>query len=340
MDMGKRRLYGWQNKQVRKRDMPRREDLRPALLSGILLLAGIVLIGTVIIQKGTRRTLVYYATPAGAALMEAQPIPTPTPTPLPTPVSMQVWAEASGQADMAVMDEEAAPAPEILIYHTHATEAYLNTPEEPYEESGSWRTNDNEKNVVALGELLAKRLEEKGFSVLHDTTNHEPPKLSTAYSRSLAAMKTYQKQYPTLSVFIDLHRDAYGKQTDTPKDYLLIDGQETARLMFVVGTGKGATGSGFDEMPDFESNLALAQEITTRLNGVKAGLAREVRVKPGRYNQHVSSSCLLVEVGHNANTFSQAKRAVTYLADALSETLLGRQARPKVTSLSDWTPGT
>lgn len=219
------------------------------------------------------------------------------------------------------VQQPADAAPTILIYHTHTTEAYGQTESYTYVSTGSWRTDENDKNIVAVGERLAELLRERGFSVLHDTTDHEPPKLATAYSRSEETMRDYQQKYPSLEVFIDVHRDAYGN-SDTPiTDYLELNGEEVARMMFVVGTGEGATGTGFDEMPDFESNYALAEAITNRLTAIDSRLARPIRVKTGRYNQHISSHCLLVEVGHNCNSLDQALAAIPYLADAIAASL-------------------
>lgn len=243
--------------------------------------------------------------------------------------------------------EAAAPAaqmqPQILIYHTHATEAYLQTEGQPYVESGKWRTRDPEHSVIAVGALLADTLRESyGLSVLHDTTNHEPPKLSTAYNRSLSTMLSYRTRYPSLRVYIDVHRDAYGTSGEDdgqPKDYVVIDGRETARIMFVVGTGRGATGAGFDELPDFDANYAFAENVTTFLNEAYAGLTRDIRVKSGRYNQHVSTRCLLAEVGHNANTLEQALASVPYLAAAIDRAL--SESAIETASISDrgvWTP--
>lgn len=246
---------------------------------------------------------------------------TPAPTAQPQPMRMTVLE--TGSIPAVQVQQPAGDAPTILIYHTHTTEAYGQTATYTYTPSGSWRTKDPEKNIVAVGELLAKLLREKGFSVLHDTTDHEPPRLATSYSRSEETMRAYQKKYPTLDVFIDVHRDAYGN-SDTPiTDFIEVDGKEVARLMFVVGTGKGATGTGFDEMPDFDSNYALAEAITNRLTAVDSRLARPIRVKSGRYNQHISSHCLLVEVGHNCNSLDQALAAIPYLAEAIAASLEG-----------------
>lgn len=201
--------------------------------------------------------------------------------------------------------------PQILIYHTHTQEAYNPTDEDAYVASGSWRTHDEEHSVVAVGDVLKEALESYGFSVIHDTTDHEPPKLSTAYSRSLVTMLAYKQQYPSLRVFIDLHRDASSDTTD----YVTADGKECARMMFVVGTGENYEGA---EKPNYESNYKLAQALTDEMNSMVDGIMRPIRVKPGRYNQQVSDMCLLLEVGHNSNTLEQAKNAVKYFALAVS----------------------
>ena len=99
--------------------------------------------------------------------------------------------------------------PHFLIYHTHTTEAFRMKEEGQYQETTPWRTNDKNYSIVGIGEKLANLLEnEYGYSVLHDTTNHEPPKLSTAYSRSVLTMENYVSEYDDLNIFIDVHRDA------------------------------------------------------------------------------------------------------------------------------------
>lgn len=214
-----------------------------------------------------------------------------------------------------------AQGPQILIYHTHTQEAYRQINGEEYVETGSWRTADHDQSVVAVGDILTEELEDYGYTVLHDTTNHEPPKLSTSYSRSLETMESYSEDYSAISVFIDVHRDAYGDIEAGKKDIVTINGDECARVMFVVGTGEGKTGSGFANKPNYESNYKLALAITNQLESMKKGFTRPIRVKTGRYNQHVSDMCLLIEVGHNANSLEQAKNTAKYVALALSRVL-------------------
>ena len=252
----------------------------------------------------------------------------PPPTPEPTPsVGVDIAQGVSEGIRVELLTIDPAPLvdlagaePRVLIYHTHTTEAYFPTDAYQYEETSSWRTMENDKNIVAVGEKLATLLREQyGISVLHDITNHEPPKLATSYSRSVKTMEQYRAQYPSISMYIDVHRDAYGNKPTEPKDYIVINGKEVARIMFVVGTGEGATGTGYGEMPDFAANYALAKRITESLAAINPGLVRNIRVKTGRYNQHISNQCLLVEVGHNANTLEQALNAVDYLAAAIAQ---------------------
>ena len=201
-------------------------------------------------------------------------------------------------------------APKILIYHTHTTEAYTATAESPYVQTGSYRTSDPGKSVLAVGEALAERLRiQYGFSVIHDTTDHEPPSLKTAYSRSEKTMLDYLDRYPSLVLFIDIHRDA---SSDT-RDYVMVDGKATARLMCVVGQG-----TNYEDKPNFDVNYALASSLTENLRHIEPRLARDVRVKTGRYNQHIGQLCLLIEVGHNANTLEQALNAIPCLAESLA----------------------
>lgn len=208
--------------------------------------------------------------------------------------------------------------PKILIYHTHTTEAYTATKASPYVQTSSYRTRDAGKSVIAVGEALAQRLRTQyGFSVLHDTTDHEPPSLKTAYERSEVTMRNYLEQYPSLVLFIDIHRDA---SSDT-SDYVLVDGSPTARLMCVVGQG-----TKYEEKPDFDRNYALASSLTEHLRLIQSRLARDVRVKTGRYNQHVGQLNLLIEVGHNANTLEQALNAVPALAESLALSLAQMEA--------------
>lgn len=208
-------------------------------------------------------------------------------------------------------------SPQILIYHTHTHEAYTKLDTQDYVEAAKWRTTNNTYNVVRVGEALAVELSSKyGIAVLQDKTDTEYPKLGTSYSRSLKTVKQVMQTNRDLKILIDLHRDAYN--TGIKPSAVTINGKKVARIMFVIGTGAGQTGVGFAEKPEWKKNLALADAIKKRLQQLDPDLVRETSVKTGRYNQHLSTGSILIEVGHNQNTLEEALNAVPFLAQAIA----------------------
>ncbi len=204
----------------------------------------------------------------------------------------------------------------VLIYHTHTWEAYEPTEANRYEATETWRTKDDDHNIVCVGEELAKNLRALGLEVVHDTTDHEPPVLATAYTRSLKTLEQYRARGETFDYYIDLHRDAFNdsmKNTNT----VTVDGVELARISVLIGKGTGTSGSAFEQKPNWQVNIVLAQRITDSLNRMAENLARPVIVKSGRFNQHVSENAVLIEVGNNRNTLEQALAAMPYLARAI-----------------------
>ena len=181
-------------------------------------------------------------------------------------------------------------SPTILIYHTHTLEAYTPTASNQYiEKGGRWRTTDNSKNIVLVGELLAEALRKMGFNVIHDTTNHEPPELSSAYERSEETVRKYKELYPSITMFIDLHRDAAGDEAEN--DFIVISGKEAAKIMFVVEMARAQQARDFRKA-EFRIQLALADAIREEMLRIHPDFVRPTRIKSGRYNQHISESVL------------------------------------------------
>lgn len=203
----------------------------------------------------------------------------------------------------------------VLIYHTHDTESYRMESKGEYEESDPYRTEDDRYNIVAVGEELAKLLREKGIEVIHDTTGHEQPKLGTAYVRSLETLQSYDTE--NFDLIIDLHRDAASTRNTNPST-VEFDEKTCARLMLLIGNGNN-----FSTDHPWKENYALAEAITEELNTVCPGICREVMVKDGRYNQHLSTKCVLIEVGHNENTLKEALNTCEPLAITLEKILCG-----------------
>ena len=202
----------------------------------------------------------------------------------------------------------------VVVYHTHDTEAYKKTSAYKYKESAEARTENQNYSVVKVGQELVKQMYlQCGIRAIHDTSTHEQPKLSTAYSRSLKTAEEYSENAPDDVILIDVHRDAFSSRSWNPS-YVVIEGKRVARIMVVIGKGKG-----FKDSPDWEKNLKYAQELTDALNKIHPDLARQVKIKDGRYNQHLSESAILIEVGHHHNTLDEAINVTPYLAKALGE---------------------
>ncbi len=246
--------------------------------------------------------------------------------PLPDDVIVEVTQPLKPDAYVPV-----GQSPQVLIYHTHTHEAYTKLPDQDYVEAAKWRTTNNEFNVVKVGEVLARELSAKyGIAVLQDKTDTEYPKLGTSYSRSLKTVQKNLAANPGLRILIDLHRDAYN--TSINPSTVTINGKKVARIMFVIGTGQGQTGVGFTEKPDWKKNLALADAIKGRLSAMDPNLVRETSIKTGRYNQHLSTGSILIEVGHNKNTLEEVLNAVPFLAQAIAGAY-GDMVNPASTAL-------
>ena len=200
----------------------------------------------------------------------------------------------------------------VYIYHTHTYEAYEMDEKNKYTPTETWRTADHDFNMVRVGAELAARLREAGIFVQHDSTDYEPPRLSTAYSRSLVGLqKAAEEGY---DLYIDLHRDSYSKGNGA--NVIEVDGKNAARLLILIGQG---TGSGLDEKPDWEANQRAAQMISDKLNQRAEGLCRGVSLKSGRYNQQAATPSMLIEAGNNKNTLPEALNAMEPLARAICQ---------------------
>ena len=212
--------------------------------------------------------------------------------------------------------EQMAPR-RILIYHTHTYEAYQQDEKDAYAQLEKWRTKDEKHNVIAVGRALCAGLEAIGFEVTHDTTAFEPPTMNDAYARSLTMLEARKQAGEQYDLYIDLHRDAIASSSAI-KRTVSVGGTEIARFMVLIGQG---TTGGYAEKPDWLMNKRIADQITASLNTQIDGLARDVKVKTGRFNQHVDDCCVLIECGTNWNTLQEVLNGIPYLAQAIKDAI-------------------
>ena len=208
--------------------------------------------------------------------------------------------------------------PQILILHTHGSEAYTPAGNETIVWSGDHRTTDTRCNVVRVGDEMADVFGQAGISVLHDRTLYDYPSYAGAYDRSLIAIQNYLKQYPSIRFILDIHRDAIEDgQGNQYKVVSAIDGEGTsAQLSIVVGSD----GSGLTH-PNWMENLRLAMAIQENALAKYPTLMRPVLLRNSRYNQHAAPGSLLVEVGSAGNSPEEAVLAGRLFAERMTEVL-------------------
>jgi len=203
--------------------------------------------------------------------------------------------------------------PQILIYHTHGSEAFKDS-----------RPGVEEDTVVGIGNYLASILEEKyGYNVIHDRTAYDT--LSQKDSRNLAynyASKALQEtlnKYPSIEVLIDLHRNS-GEAITTK-----INGKETAQIMLFNGLSRDQNGPlPNHDNPNLQDNLAFSFQLQLKSLDLYPGLFMRNYLKCYRYNLHFRPKSLLIELGTVNNTVEQARNAMEPFAEVLDTVLQGK----------------
>ena len=137
-----------------------------------------------------------------------------------------------------------------------------------------------------------------------------------------ADIEAYLKEYPSICLVLDLHRDASGDINDQMRTKATVNGQASAQLMLVVGSN----GTGLKH-PDWQKNLALALKLQVQLERQAPGICRNINLRGQRFNQDESPGALLVEVGAAGNTHREALTAVEVLAQAILDLAHGAQTQ-------------
>lgn len=202
--------------------------------------------------------------------------------------------------------DKTVEGPQILIYHTHAHEAFEDSVE-----------GDESTTIVGAGEKLAMLLEEEyGFRVLHHKGVYDDVR-EDAYAEALPAIKQILEENPTIEVVIDLHRD---EMSGGRKLVMDLQGKPTARFMFFNGlsyTKKGGEIS-YLENPYIQENLAFSFQAQVAANEYYPGIARKVYLKAYRYNMHLKPKSMLIELGAQNNTVEEIMNACDPLAHILA----------------------
>lgn len=202
---------------------------------------------------------------------------------------------------------EEVSEPLVYIYNSHQTENYSQAYLETYNIT---------PNVLMASYLLKEKLEKIGVPTIVEESNiTEFLRINNwQYKDSYKASRFYlldaMNKYPSVKLFIDLHRDSLSKNKSTVK----INNKDYAKVMFVVGK----------EHANYQTNLILANKLNGMITEKYPTLSRGVLGKEGSgvngiYNQDLSSNTVLLELGGNENTITEVLNTIEIISTIIKE---------------------
>lgn len=212
--------------------------------------------------------------------------------------------------------------PQVLVMHTHATETYRPAAGLWYAPGDGARTTDRDRNMCAVGRVIADTLNAAGICTLHDETLNDYPSYTGSYANSRAVVQRYLEQYPSIKVVLDVHRDAIESGGARIAPVCQANGRQSAQVMLICGCDNG----GSVRLPDWRQNLAFAAAWEQAMERRTPGLTRPVLFSYRFYNQDLTTGSLLIEVGGHGNTLNEALCAGQLAAQGLVDALLGEGA--------------
>lgn len=221
------------------------------------------------------------------------------------------------QADLSV---KLSDKPLVLIYHTHGSETYK-------------KENGKEGSVIEVGTALKKELEKNyGIKTIHDTAVYDQVNgeldRNAAYNYAGDSVENTLKKNPSIKVVIDLHRDSV---SDNIHLVTKTGGKKTAQIMFFNGVSRLSDRGDIDYLynPNKAGNLAMSLQMQLLCAKYYPGFTRKIYIKGYRYNLHLAKRAMLIEVGAQNNTLSEAENAMQPLAECLYRLLSGEKAYTK-----------
>lgn len=206
---------------------------------------------------------------------------------------------------------------QVIIMHTHGTEAYTPHGDDTYKASDEYRTLNEDQSILRVGEELKRALEGYGIKTAHCTTLCDYPNYTGAYDRARETIEAELEKYPNAKIVIDMHRDAVLTASGGYyKADAQVNGKNAAQILFVVGTDGGGLSH-----PNWRDNMSFQLQIHSKLEELYPGITRPINVRASRFNQHFRTGSMLIEMGTCANYLEEAIYSAQLLADALADVL-------------------
>lgn len=209
-----------------------------------------------------------------------------------------------------VMNEvkgEKSKSPTVYIYTTHQKEEYS------YKKNSLY---DFVPTVMTTSYMLQERFKKNNIvsiveeSDLSKVLKKNKWKYSYSYKVSRSFLEAAAVKYPTLTYFIDVHRDSVNKDITT----IEIGKKKYARVLFILGL----------ENKNHSENAKMIEALNSKINSKYPGLSRGIYKKKGKgvngvYNQDFSKNCILIEFGGHKNTIEEVYNTVSIVGDIISE---------------------
>lgn len=227
---------------------------------------------------------------------------------------VDIAAQLDGSLNLEGFDKK---KPCILIYHTHTTEGFEILDTGWYSNDYNSRSKDTTKNIVRVGEEIARILTDKGFTVIHDKTVHDAS-YSGSYNRSAKTVDKWLEEYPSIILSLDVHRDAIhydGKIKSKPT--AVIDNKKAAQIMIIAGCESGSV----TDFPNWRDNLKFSCKLQETAQELYPGLMRPIFFCERKYNMNMTRYSMLLEMGTDANTLDEAVYSGRLIGSALASML-------------------
>lgn len=222
---------------------------------------------------------------------------------------------AESTKDLPFTLDKNSDKPQVLIYHTHTTESFEPYARSFYDKSFYSKTTDVTKNVVSVGNNICKQLDKAGITYVHDTLVHDYPSYNEAYASSRKTVQEILKQYPSIKICLDIHRDGIQRADGTRIAPVTdIGGKQAAQIMIISGCDDGTMG-----MPNYMQNFRLASKLQSQIESDWKGLTRPVLFDYRHYNQDLTTGSLLIEVGSHGNSIEQAQYSGELIGQSLAK---------------------
>ncbi len=205
--------------------------------------------------------------------------------------------------------------PKVLVMHTHTSESYMDKDQGFYYKNTSFRSTNSRRNILLVGEAICSSLENNGIKTIHNSKYHDTPMFTGSYRRSAETVSKILEKNPSIKIILDIHRDTIEyKDKRKVKPTFKINNKKAAQIMIIAGCDKNKNLN----HPNWEQNLSFALKLQKKIEDLYPGMTRPLLFTNARYNQHLTSGSILIEVGSDANTLEEAVYSGSLLGIAIA----------------------